>query len=75
MHLLGDGGVVVLQDKPLDVVSPVPFLLHCFGLGGPNGEGARVIPGLKAQGVGRASAKQGRGGQTASTWASARLLN
>lgn len=33
-HLLRDGGVVVLQDEPLDVVSPVPLLLHGFGLGG-----------------------------------------
>lgn len=33
--------MVVLQDEPLDVVSPAPFLLHCLGLEGPEGEGAR----------------------------------
>lgn len=32
-NLLGDGGMVVLQDESLDVVSPAPFLLHCLGLG------------------------------------------
>lgn len=31
-HLLGDGGVVVLQDEPLDVVSPHALLLHALGL-------------------------------------------
>lgn len=36
-NLLGDGGVVVLQDEPLDMVSPAPFLLHCLGLGGGRG--------------------------------------
>lgn len=33
-HLLGDGGMVVLQDEPLDVVSPHALLLHALGLGG-----------------------------------------
>lgn len=36
-NLLGDGGVVVLQNEPLDMVSPAPFLLHCLGLGGQGG--------------------------------------
>jgi hypothetical protein len=30
--------MVVLQDEPLDVVSPAPFLLHGLGLGGPKGK-------------------------------------
>lgn len=61
-HLLGDGGMVVLQDEPLDVVSPAPFLLHSFGLGGPEGEGAGVImTGLKPSSVRWASAEEGRG--------------
>lgn len=33
-HLLGDGCVMVLQDEPLDVVSPHTLLLHTLGLGG-----------------------------------------
>ena len=32
LGLLGYGGMVVLQDEPLDVVSPAPFLLHGLGL-------------------------------------------
>lgn len=31
--------MVVVQNEPLDVVSPPSFLLHCFGLGGPKREG------------------------------------
>lgn len=43
--------MVILQDEPLDVVSPAPFLLHCFGLEGPKREGARVtITGPKQSG-------------------------
>lgn len=34
-NLLGYGGMVVLQDEPLDVVSPAPLLLHCLGLAEP----------------------------------------
>lgn len=37
-NLLGYGGMVVLQDEPLDVVSPASFLLHGLGLGRPKGK-------------------------------------
>lgn len=64
---------MVLQDEPLDVVSPAPFLLHSFGLGGPEGEGAGVImTGLKPSSVRRASAEEGRG-QRACAGGSVRL--
>lgn len=53
-HLLGDGGVVILQDEPLDVVSPVSFLLHCLGLGGPERKPG-VTTGLKPCSMSRAS--------------------
>lgn len=36
-HLLGDDGVVVLQDEPLDVVGPQALLLHALGLDGGQG--------------------------------------
>lgn len=29
---------MILQDEPLDVVSPAPFLLYCLGLEGPKGK-------------------------------------
>lgn len=37
LHLLGDDGVVVLQDEPLDVVGPQALLLHALGLAGGTG--------------------------------------
>lgn len=48
-HLLGDGGMVVLQDEPLDVVSPHALLLHALGLGGTGravglGRGSQGVP-------------------------------
>lgn len=48
-HLLGDGRVVVLQDEPLDVVSPHTLLLHALGLRGTgravgSGRGFRSVP-------------------------------
>lgn len=72
-NLLGDGGVVVLQDEPLDMVSPVSFLLHCFGLGGPKGEGKGVTTCLEPCGMSLASAERGGGAKRAPAGASVQL--
>lgn len=65
--------MVVLQDEPLDMVSPVSFLLHCFGLGGPKGEGKGVTTCLKPGGISLASAERGGGAKRALTGASVQL--
>lgn len=67
-HLLGDGGVVVLQDEPLDVVSPVPLLLHGFGLGGGK-KGSQGSSRVKGTRCGCAPAEQHGGGKRASAQA------